>query len=290
MMKTQKLFFIFSLIFVLGAGTAAFGGDYDTYEIGMQRFEFDAATVYYPTGSDGPFPATTMSGGWTNTKEDMIWICEKLVQEGFIVICFTPQRRWLALPYIWERGANASYRMLEEENKNPKSPIHGKVDTDRIAMSGFSMGGGGVINAANYNVTGVKVTVAMAPWELCTIRPMVACDSETEDIKTPIFIFGGTKDLLVYDNEINNMYETLPNRTEKLGVIFEGMNHGDLFGPDSNRKPEREKVAPYMIAFLKVYLTGDSSYQTYLDGAELDENIDNGWFSLYKFNNSTYVE
>lgn len=266
------------------------GGDYTTYELPGITMGYDSAIVYYPTQGSGAYPAVTMSGGWTNTKEDMEWICIDLVEAGFIVLAFTPQRRILALPFIWERGHNRAYETLEDENIRSDSPIRGKVNTDKIGMCGFSMGGGGVINAANNNVTGVKATVAMAPWEVCTFRPMEDCDTQSDAIGTPVFIFGGTNDRLALDEKVSQMFDTLPSSTERILAIFDGMNHYDMFGMEFFKGPERDEVATYMIAFLKVYLERDPSYQDILSGNELQENIDEGWFDTYKYNGTTYGE
>lgn len=295
-MKTkQHIISIFFFVLFSVYGTASFGailggGDYDTYDLPGITMGYDSAIVFYPTSGNGPFPAVTMSGGWTNTKEDMEWICIDLVEAGFIVLAFTPQRRILALPWIWERGHNTAYETIEEENVRAKSPIRGKVNTNKIGMCGFSMGGGGVINAANNNVTGVKATVAMAPWEVCTFRPLADCDTQSDNITTPVFIFGGTNDRLALDQKVTQMYDAVPAHTERLLAIFDGMNHYDMFGIELFKGDERDEVATYMIAFLKVYLSRDSSYQNVLEGDDLQDNINDGWFYTYKYNGATYVE
>lgn len=276
-----------ALLCIIVFGSNGFA--YETYDLPRVNFAYDSAIVYYPSTGSGPFPATTMSGGWTNTKEDMEWICEDLVDAGFIVICFTPQRRYLALPWIWKRGQVAAYEKLVEENSNRTSPIYGMVNTNKIGIAGFSMGGGGVVNTAQDNATDAKVAIAMAPWETCTLNPLSDCLDYTDNISIPIFIFGGTNDRLVYDNELNNMYETLPARTEKIGAIYEGMNHFDMFGVELAKGENRFRVATYMIAFLKVYLVNDSTYLTFLSGNQLMNNIDDGWFAMYKYNDVDYV-
>lgn len=288
-MKPNVRFFVSLSVLLAALAWGANAFSFETYELDGEALGFDSAIVYYPETDSGPFPATTMCGGWTNTKEDMEWICEDLANAGYIVICFTPQRRYLALPYIWERGQKAIYETLVAENDNQQSPIYRKVNVDKIALSGFSMGGGGVLQTVNSRSTNAKVAIAMAPWETCTIRPNEECLTRTEEIIIPVFIFGGTNDRLVYDNELNNMYETLPEGTEKLGIIFDGMNHFDLFGANLLKNKIRDKVSTYMIAFLKVYLERDTTYQTFLSGDELQQNIDDGWFAMFKYNNSEPV-
>lgn len=288
-MKTNVRFYVLlsALLTPFFLWTSAFA--YETYELDGEALGYDSAMIYYPDEGNGPFPATTMSGGWTNTKEDMEWICEELADAGLIVICFTPQRRYLALPYIWERGQNAVYETLLDENDNQQSPIYRKVNVDKIALAGFSMGGGGVLQTANSRSTNAKVAIAMAPWETCTASPDKECLTRTDEIIIPTFIFGGTKDRLVYDAEINNMYESLPEGTEKLGIIFDKMNHYDLFGADLLKDKIRDRVSTYMIAFLKVYLMRDSSYQTFLSGDDLQQNIDDGWFAMFIYNDDAPV-
>lgn len=291
-MRCKSLLVIFAILLaftIIACDEVVDPEDVTTYTEGIDDEDYDSAMIYVPAGS-GPFPATTLSGGWTNTKEQMEWIGYRLAKQDFIVICITPDMRITALPPVWERGHNAAVQKLKDENQRYGSPIYGKVDTSKLGLCGFSMGGGGVIMATQDNVTGIKATIAMAPWEICTLGA-TDCENQTDEIDTPIFLFGGSNDVLAWEGRVADMYEGIPSSTERLGIIFNGMSHFDMYGDIAVIGEEmlmRERVAEYMIAFFKVYLADDSSYMDVIDGLKMQKNISNEWFTNYDYNGIRY--
>lgn len=76
-----------------GSGDPAEEGSYSecAYSSGLSDSGYGSARVFYPCETaDGPFAATTLTGGFTNTKEQMYWLAEHLVTHGYIVIAITP--------------------------------------------------------------------------------------------------------------------------------------------------------------------------------------------------------
>ena len=134
---------------------------YDFYDQGLDSPAYQSARVYYPIPTEeypGPFPATTTSGGFTNVKEDMYWFAERMASHGFIVIAFTPTNNASLNPNIWSTGHKGGITMLEEQALDSESPIFMQLDRNKLAISGFSMGGAGTILAANE--LGDKIKVA----------------------------------------------------------------------------------------------------------------------------------
>lgn len=93
---------------------------------------YQSAMIYYPLDAPGARPATTLSGGFTNTKEQMTWLGEHLASHGFVVIIFTPTNNRVLDPNVWATGHKASLNKLKAENQRSGSPIAQKVRTDRL--------------------------------------------------------------------------------------------------------------------------------------------------------------
>src|SRR5690606_22319785 len=71
------------------------------YSTGLTSLSYSSARVSYPCNLSGTAPATTLTGGFTNTKEDMYWLANHLSSHGFIVITITPNNI-LGTPLNWE--------------------------------------------------------------------------------------------------------------------------------------------------------------------------------------------
>jgi len=59
----------------------------------------------------------------------------------------------------------AALASLRAEASRPGSPLNGKLDVNRLAIAGWSMGGGGTLHTTETNPAGVKAAIGFAPWE-----------------------------------------------------------------------------------------------------------------------------
>lgn len=75
--------------------------------------------------------------------------------------------------------------VLKKADADPRSPYYGKVDLDKVGASGHSQGGGGAINAGADPRVDVTVPVEPGP------------QGRIGDLKGPMFILGGERDLVV---------------------------------------------------------------------------------------------
>src|SRR5690606_20431916 len=58
-----------------------------SYTSGLSDRGYASARVSYPCGlPNASYAATTLTGGFTNTKEDMYWLADHLTSHGYIVI------------------------------------------------------------------------------------------------------------------------------------------------------------------------------------------------------------
>lgn len=243
-----------------------------SYETGLENDGYASARMTYPCDlSGGPIPATTLTGGFTNTKEQMEWLAEHLSSHGYAVLTMTPNNT-LGVPPGWRDAQVGGFAELEDENSRLDSPLRGKIDLDKRNLMGFSMGGGGVILAAEEMVDQHTSAIALAPW-------LGAYQVDFAAIKSPILMLGSEFDELAYATE--RYYSELSPDTERGLGMYAGASHFNWFG---NKETEyKKKFRTLVTAFLEVQLKGDTSAYSYFDGAEHDEHVQEGWFSAYDY-------
>jgi len=231
--------------------------------------------VYYPCTISGTVGATTLTGGYTNTYSDMAWLANHVASHGYIVFAMTPNNNLGTNP-SWTSAHKAGIAQLKVENTKSGCAIKGKVNTAKLQIMGFSKGGGGTLLASSSLGSGVKTTQALAPYmdysySLSGIKSKTAC-------------YTGTSDTIASPSAVVTMYNSLPSSVTKYLVYFNSMSHTDwMTGSSANTYGKRGMK--YIVSFMKYYMDGNSSYQTYLLGAEHTKDVNNSWFYQYKYAN-----
>ena len=160
----------------------------------------------------------------------------------------------------------AAVQHLMEENTRAGSPLLGKLATDRICVTGQSMGGGGSLFAANELGNAIRCAMPMEPWQPGGSFPMITA---------PTMIIGAASDTTAsVASHAGPHYESIPASTEKFLVVFEGDHYlstdrtsgipaGMMAVANANYDPQ----AAYMVPFYKLFLESDERYRDYLYGA-----------------------
>jgi alpha-beta hydrolase superfamily lysophospholipase len=210
--------------------------------------------------------ASTLSGGFTNTKEQMSWLAEHLASHGVITLVFTPTNNQSLNPGIWATGHKGAFQKLKSESQRAGSPIQGRVDGTRIGIMGFSMGGAGTILAVNELGSAVKAAVP-----ICAFRPV------TPTAAIPLLLLTGTADTIAVPANIIAAYEAMPESSPKALANFNGMTHLDVV--NGGAAAQHENLAYYATAWYRVYMAGDARYKTYLSGDEQRKKLEAGIFA-----------
>jgi len=250
-------------------------GNYEicSYENNLDNEGYASARMTYPCDlSAGPFPATTLTGGFTNTKEQMEWLSEHLTSHGYVVLTMTPNNT-LGVPPGWRDAQLGGFAELEDENNRSNSPLQGKIDLSKRNIMGFSMGGGGVILAAEEMGSAPTSMVALAPW-------LGAYTVDYSQIEVPTLMLGSENDELAYYTE--DYYAQLPSDIERGLAIYAGASHFDWYG--TGNQEQKAEFRTLVTAFLEVQLKGDTSAYSYFEGAEHNEHVSEGWFSAFDYN------
>jgi hypothetical protein len=136
---------------------------YDYYDLKGSE-SVSSCRVFYPaslaTGKD-TYPAVTLSGGMSNTKESMYWLAEYLSKEkNIIVFTISAVNNMLVIGYT--KAHLDGYEMIVAENDNPESIVYQRIHS--YGLMGYSMGGGAVLNAGDELGDAIDAVVAMAPF------------------------------------------------------------------------------------------------------------------------------
>ncbi|OHD67452.1 MAG: hypothetical protein A2W19_03225 [Spirochaetes bacterium RBG_16_49_21] len=248
-----------------------------TYTSNLSDSGYSSAMVYYPCErSSGPFPATTLTGGYTNTYSDMSWIADHVVTHGFIVIGMTPNNN-LGNNSQWTTAHKAGIAKLKSENTRSASPIYGIVDTANLQVMGYSKGGGGALLAAASLGTQLQSTQAFAPY--------MDGSYNLSGIRADTICYTGTSDSIASPSKVVDMYNSLPDSIERTLGYFNGFSH--LTWINSGSSSYHNQALVYITSWMKYYLDGDAGYETYLYGAEHEDHMDANWFDDYAHNEDT---
>ncbi len=239
------------------SGDPAIAGPFTkcTYSSNLSDSGYSKAVVSYPCETDqGPFAATTLTGGFSNTKKDVEWLGNHLVTHGYIIIAMTPNNVF-GFNSSWQKAHNAGIAKLRSENTRAESPIQGLVRTADLQIMGFSKGGGGALLAAADQGADIRATQALAPY--------MDFSYDLSGIRSATIVHAGSSDIIASDRYAKEMFQALPVSVDRTLVNYRRARHLDWVGRSGNY---RDRFQTYITSWMKVYLDRDASYQSYIDG------------------------
>src|SRR4029077_18476056 len=93
------------------------------------------------------------------------------------------------------------------------SPVAGRIDRNRTALMGHSMGGGGTMQATQ-QVSGLDAAVPLTPWHTTKSFP---------NDRVPTAIIGSQNDNIApVGNHSQPFYNSIPNPTPKVLAVVAG--------------------------------------------------------------------
>lgn len=218
------------------------------YDMGASA-EVDSMRVFYPCdlpNTSGTYNATTLSGGFTNSKENMYWLANTLVDEGGMVVFALTAASNLTVPAYTDAQLDAFDRMVAENN-NSGSVLYRRMD--KLGLMGYSMGGGAVLNAGNELGNEVDTVVAIAPY-----NPENNLNGMTADT----LLIVGENDAIAPASFAEDAYDDLPNTIDKVLLELDSFNHTKWM--NNNDDDNYTQVAKQMIlSFLDYELNGNES-------------------------------
>ncbi|MET8087255.1 ricin-type beta-trefoil lectin domain protein [Micromonospora sp. NPDC005237] len=207
-------------------------------------YGFNGGRIYYPTDtSQGTFGAIAISPGYTALfSAELAWMGPWLASHGFVVIGIETNSR---NDFDTARGTQL---LAALDYLTQQSPVRDRVDPNRLAVAGHSMGGGGALSAASRRPS-LKAVVGIAPY---------SPSSNLANDRVPTMIFAGQADTVVTPSYATGLYNSRPTTTESVYVEVAGADHGFMVGRSN------PVMVRTMLPFVKMFLDNDARYSQFL--------------------------
>jgi hypothetical protein len=208
--------------------------------------EYADSTMHYPEG-DGPWPAIAIVPGFVSPQASIQAWGPFLASHGIVTLTIgtnlptdDPNARATAL---W-----AAIGTIKGENTREGSPLKGKLDLKRLAVAGWSMGGGGALLTGQAHPE-LKAIIAFCPW---------SPGSLFLTIRAPTLFLAAQNDTLA-GGQSQGFYNSIPFTTPKMLWERAGATHFE-----NDPTFEMGAQGRYGLSWLKTYLVGDERYKQFL--------------------------
>ena len=187
-----------------------------------------------------------------------------LASHGIAALLTTPTNTDVDQPAARGDDLVAAVARIQAENARAGSPLNGKIATDRICVTGQSMGGGGSLFAANELGDKIRCAMPLQPYQPGGRFGMITA---------PTMIVGAASDTVAsVASHSQPHYDSIPASTEKFLIVFQGDHYLSTNrtstdnSPPEDATPSYDIQAAYMIQFYKLFLEDDERYRPYLYG------------------------
>ena len=209
---------------------------------------YGAGTVYYPTNAGGTVGAIAIVPGYTARQSSINWWGPRLASHGFVVITIDTNST-LDQPASRSRQQLAALDQVATLARTSSSPIYNKVDTTRMGVMGWSMGGGGSLISAQ-NRPSLKAAAPQAPWNSST---------NFSSVTVPTLIFACENDSIArVSSHASPMYNSM-SRNPKEFIEINGGSHSCANSGNSNQALIGKKG----VAWMKRFMDNDTRYTSF---------------------------
>jgi dienelactone hydrolase len=205
---------------------------------------FGGGTIYYPNDtSQGTFGAIAFAPGYTASSASYTWM-RRVASHGFVVFTINTDSRY---DYPSSRATQLQ-NALNYLVSSSSSAVRSRIDPNRLAVGGHSMGGGGALIAADRNPN-LQAAVPLQPWNTST---------NFSGVDVPSLIVGAENDSIAsVASHSRPFYNSIPAASEKALLVVNAASHG--LGTTSD-----DTQALSSIAWYKRYIDNDTRYDQFL--------------------------
>ena len=221
-------------------------GSFAVSDVSVSRLAvtgFGGGTIYSPTSTaEGTFGAVAVAPGYTASQSSMAWLGPRLASQGFVV--FTIDTNTTS-----DQPSSRGDQLLRAlDYLTTRSVVSGRIDADRLAVMGHSMGGGGSLEAAKDRPS-LQAAIPLTPWNT---------DKTWPEVSTPTLIVGAEDDSIAsVRSHAEPFYQSLPSSADKAYLELRGASH---FAPNT----DNTTIAKYSISWLKRFVDDDLRYDQFL--------------------------
>jgi len=222
-----------------------------TYDPEPQIEEFSGVSVFYPLTLSfaPPIGAVAFVPGFRAAGDNYAWWGPMLASFGYAVFILDTNTPTDALGARKE-ALQAAVDFIRAENGDADSPLAGKIDTDKIALMGHSMGGGAALRAADELGADVKAVIPLLPY-CCEPGQPFEGDLAGQDVPT-LIIATAEDEIAPPADHARMLYESIADSTNKIYLEFTTGNHMLT----TNNGAELDTQGRYAMAFLKYHVDG----------------------------------
>ncbi|MGW8124080.1 poly(ethylene terephthalate) hydrolase family protein [Roseivirga echinicomitans] len=224
--------------------------------------DYDGATLYFPTNGSENLKSVVLVPGYKATQRSVSLWAKYLAERGYVTMTIGTNILTDS-PALRAKALIDGMETIRQENSRTDSPLFQKIDTENIAVGGWSMGGGGAQLAAVMD-NRVKAVIAIAPW----LNPR-GLESTALNHAVPVLIISGQLDPTAPPARHSDVhYEYTPTTTKKmLFEITEGNHSTPLFPNTGNGD-----VGNVAYAWLGLFLGNNDCYTQMLSANVLNQN------------------
>ena len=235
---------------------------FERYTDGLDNPAYSSSIMYYPTDAEPPFAAVVFAPGFLATKEMYTEFLGPLLASHGIAILLTTPTTTGDQPAARGRDLEAAVEQIATENTRNGSPLFGKLASDRVCVSGHSMGGGGSLFAATALGDSLRCAVPLQPYQ-----PF----GSFSRVSAPTLFLVAANDTIAA-NSSNSVvhYRSIPDGVDKYYVEVANASH-TMSMPQ--RGSHYDVQSKYMIAFYKAYLEDDDRYLEILEAGSSDSAL-----------------
>lgn len=224
--------------------------------------DYDGATLYFPTNSEGNLKSIVLVPGYKATQRSVSLWARYLAERGYVTMTIGTNALTDS-PALRAKALVDGMETIRQENNRTDSPLFHKLDTENIAVGGWSMGGGGAQLAAALDKR-VKAVIAITPW----LYPKTLVETDLNHT-APVLILSGQVDPTAPPASHSNVhYDYTPSNTKKmLFEITEG-NHSTPLYPNTGNGD----LGNVAYAWLELFVRGNDCYSQLLSTNALNQN------------------
>tara|TARA_B110001469_G_C9624003_1_gene311266 strand:- start:242 stop:1384 length:1143 start_codon:yes stop_codon:yes gene_type:complete len=207
--------------------------------------DYTGATIYYPTNGTAPFASIAIVPGFTALPSSVEEWGPFYASHGIVAIIIGTNSL-IDFPEVRANALLDALETIKQENTRTTSPLEGALNTNKLAVSGWSMGGGGAQRAAVLD-NSISAVVALCPY----------LNNSALNHDVPVLIFSGEEDTVAAPSEQADVhYSNTPDTTDKVLFEVSNGNHSVANTPNGGDGI----VGQIALSWLKLYLEEKECY------------------------------
>lgn len=216
---------------------------------------YGGGTIYYPINTtEGPFAAIAVVPGYLSPQSSIQQWGPRLASWGFVVITIATNST-SDQPSSRATQLVAALDQVVSYSNSTTHAIRGKVDSTRLGVAGWSMGGGGTLIALDRNPTKLKAGMTFAPWNSST---------NFSAVNQPALIFACESDgTAPVSSHALPFYNSMPSTNNKAFAEINNGGHSCANDPRNNSG----RLGRYGVSWMKRFLDKDTRFTEFLCGA-----------------------